>query len=134
MGKRKKTHKPKPFESTMEAWDTSANIYFSMLNSAAFKGLSKSAKVLYLYCKAQYYGEKQKPIPKTVTLTDDQRQRCFTMSVSQWQAYELYNDNGVAIKRDFDELIAAGFIDVIENGRQTRTKSIYMFSYRWQKK
>lgn len=40
--------------------DTSANIYESMLTSDAFALLTTKQQILYVFCKAQYYG-KRKP-------------------------------------------------------------------------
>ena len=60
MGQRRKRYMPRFFESTGITNDTSANIYESMLNSAAFQDLTKNQRLLYMYMKAQYYG-KRKP-------------------------------------------------------------------------
>lgn len=79
---------PKPFESMQTSSDVSANIYVSMLISDAWKALTDGAKCLYIYCKAQYYAEKKKPKPQTnnpIKLTEDEQNRCFTMSKSKWK-------------------------------------------------
>ena len=61
---RKKTkYEKKTFESDCSSSDVSANIYLSMLTSPAFMDLSNGQKVLYLYCKSQYYAEKKAPNP-----------------------------------------------------------------------
>ena len=62
MSKRGKPYLKKSFESSGASSDTSANIYCSMINSAAWLDLTASQKVLYVTCKAQYYAEKKKPI------------------------------------------------------------------------
>lgn len=62
MSKRKMPYRKKPFESTGVSSDTSANIYMSMIMSVAWRQLSSNQKVLYVYCKAQYYAEKKHPI------------------------------------------------------------------------
>lgn len=59
MGRRKGKYVPKLFESTGVSHDTSANIYGSMLESPAFKDLSKNQRLLYIYMKKQYYGTKK---------------------------------------------------------------------------
>lgn len=133
MSKKKNKYIPKPFESTGERSDTSANIYMSMLEHPSFKALSTGAKVLYLYCKAQYYGEKSKPCPKYETLTENERQQCFTMNKRKWaRLYEIYGSDHT-FRRDMDQLIKAGFVDIVENGKSSRTKSIYMLSDRWRR-
>lgn len=57
---RKKKYVPKAFESG-KAGDVSANIYASMMQSKAWNNLTNNAKVLYLYMKLQYYGQKTIP-------------------------------------------------------------------------
>ena len=136
MGKKKKErYIPKAFESDGNKSDVSANLYMSMLTSVAWKELSKGAKVLYLYCKAQYYAEKTKPLPKCETLSEKEKALCFTMNVSKWKTlYGIYKDNGVQFKKDMDQLLKYGFVDLVECGKTTRTKSIYKFSDRWHSK
>lgn len=134
MGKRKKPYQPKPFESDGRAGDTSANIYVSMLVSPAWKGLSNGAKLLYVYCKAQYYAEKEKPLPRYETLTESERVRCFTMPKEKWATlYELYGSPNTFL-RDMEQLLKGGFIELVENGKTTRTKNVYMLSERWRNK
>ena len=124
MAKPKKYQK-KPFESTGAASDTSANIYESMLLSAAWMDLSANQKALYLTCKAQYYAEKSKP------LGDD---TCFTMAPPKWaDKYGLYSkNNGASFYRDIAELIEHGFIRCRQGGKASRTKTIYQFSDKWR--
>lgn len=124
MAKAKKYQK-KPFESTGTASDTSANIYESMLLSAAWMDLSARQRALYVTCKAQYYAEKVKPL-------DDET--CFTMSQSKWaDKYGLYaKTNGEGFYRDMGELIEHGFIRCIQGGKASRTKTVYQFSDKWR--
>ena len=122
-------HKPyqkKLFESTGASNDTSANIYMSMLLSPAWKDLTANQQRLYVYCKAQYYAEKQKPNGDVL---------CFTMHQSKWcDLYNLYKRNNAAsFIRDMTELIAHGFVSCVECGAISRSKSIYRFSSKWQK-
>lgn len=124
MSNRKRQYQKKPFESTGVSSDTSANIYMSMLTSEAFMSLTASQRVLYLYCKAQHYGEKKKD-------SDDQ----FTMNRFKWQEkYGLYKKgNEKGFYRDMNRLIEVGLIDCVFCGADSRTKSVYRFSERWQK-
>lgn len=126
MSKRKTPYQKKPFESRGTSGDTSANLYVSMLLSDAWRSLTAQQQRLYLYCKAQYYAEKQKPIGDPL---------CFTMNQSKWCAlYELYEkSNAKGFYRDMAALIEAGFVSCVECGAITRTKSIYRFSAKWQK-
>lgn len=92
MRKRKTPYQKKPFESTGASNDTSANVYMSMLLSAAWRALTAQQQRLYLYCKAQFYAEKQKPNNDPL---------CFTMNQSKWAAlYGLYEkSNAKALPR-----------------------------------
>lgn len=126
MSRRKTPYQKKLFESTGASSDTSANLYMSMLLSDAWRALTAQQQRLYLYCKAQYYAEKQKPNGDPL---------CFTMNQSKWCGlYGLYEkSNAKGFYRDMAALIAAGFVTCAECGAATRTKSIYRFSSMWQK-
>ena len=56
---RKKQYTPKNFESSKGRGDVSANIYASMIQSPAWKKLTKAQQSLYLHMKLQYYGAKK---------------------------------------------------------------------------
>lgn len=126
MSRRKTPYQKKPFESTGTSSDVSANIYMSMILSSAWKDLTANQQRLYLYCKLQLYGEKQKP---------NNDQLCFTLNQSKWaDLYGLYKRNNAAsFIRDLTALIAHGFIACAECGANTRSKTIYRFSSKWQK-
>ncbi|MBQ8075619.1 MAG: hypothetical protein IJ237_06505 [Oscillospiraceae bacterium] len=125
MGGKKQKYEKKPFESTLQPSDTSANIYESMMLSTAWQDLSASARVLYLTCKSQYYSEKKKPV-------EDDRET-FTMNQQKWaEKYHLYTkENHRGFQRDMESLIMHGFVKCVECGAVTRTKSIYKFSADW---
>jgi len=121
---KKNPYEKKRFESSGVSSDTSANIYMSMLMSAAWRELTPRQQILYLYCKAQYYAEKKKPIKDN--------QLSFTMNKSKWQLYKLYTENeGHNFRRDMNALISIGFVKCVECGANTRTKSIYEYSSKW---
>jgi hypothetical protein len=135
MSRRKESYKPKSFESDQNKSDTSSNIYMSMLMSESWQKLSKNAQILYVYCKAQYYAEKTKPKPQLRQLTEQEQRQCFTMNKSKWQSlYGIYPSDNGQFNKDMKQLIDNGFIELIENGKNTRTKSIYMLSNKWNKK
>ena len=126
MSRRKTPYQKKTFESTGASNDTSANIYMSMLLSDAWRSLTAQQQRLYLYCKAQYYGQKIKPNGNLL---------CFEMNQSKWCGlYGLYEkSNAKGFCRDMSALIATGFIICVQCGAITRTKSVYCFSSMWQK-
>ena len=119
---RRKQYIPKPWES-VGGNRLSANIYASMIQSKAWMQLSKNARLLYVYMKLQYYGAKN--------LADHPE----TDFVFNWalasKTYGLYT-NYKQFQNDKNMLITNGFIELIESGKNTRTKSIYRFSDKWQ--
>lgn len=129
---RKKTYKPKRFESTGVSNDTSANIYESMLLSPAFMDLNSRTRTLYLYMKAQYYG-KRKPGKDFPDIEQVQSDECFYFNMSVAVKYKLYSvNNHTQFYNDIKILENHGFIKTISNGKATRSKSIYRFSDEWQ--
>ena len=121
---KKKPYEKKSFESSGAPSDVSANIYMSMLMSSAWKKLTPRQQILYVYCKLQYYAEKKKPVKDN--------QMSFTMNQSKWKdLYKLYTRNNY-FYQDINKLIETGFVACIESGRNTRTKSIYIFSDQWR--
>lgn len=122
MARTKNKYTPKPFES-VGGNKLSANIYATMIQSDAWSKLSKNARLLYVYMKMQYYG--QRPIPEHPAVD----------FVFNWalvsKTYKLYS-NYKRFENDRNMLIEYGFIELIENGKNTRTKSIYRFSDKWQ--
>lgn len=123
---RKSKFKPSDFEKIGSS-NLSATIYASMLQSDAYKDLSNNAKVLYTYMKLQQYGAK-----KIENMPTD----CFYFNKAMYikgnaNGYELYA-NGKQFQRDLKQLIDNGFIELVENGWNTRTKNIYKFSGKWQ--
>lgn len=118
---KKKKYIPKTFESKKP--DVSASIYCSMIQSKAWENLTNNARVLYLYMKLQYYG--QKAIP-------DREQEYFYFNKGMWKTtYKLYTNQNQFYK-DRNLLIENGFIEIEQNGKNTRTKTIYRFSDKWQ--
>jgi len=120
---RKKPYVPKPFESSRGSKDISAPIYASMVQSSAWLKLSNNARVLYMYMKLQKYGAKD--IPGWDEL-------CFYFNASMYtEVYKLYT-NRTQFRKDRQQLIDNGFIEIMEDGTLTRTKNIYRFSDKWQ--
>lgn len=138
MGKTRKprprTYKPKPFESypavidPKRSYDTSANIYHSMLLSPAWMDLTPKQKELYLVCKDQRYSQKRKPP------ADDFGPDAFYMNRFLWlETYKLYSPgNQKGFYRDMTALVEHGFIRCIASGRYNKQKSVYGFSDKWR--
>ena len=150
MGKKgEKVYIQKTFESEREflptkksggkVKDVSANIYISMLQSQAWHNLTYKQKELYLYCKAQYYGESKS---KNEHLTAKEKEceenidisKRFTMNKSKWcEIYGLYTESTQRhFYTDMKALIQNGFVKALEKGKRSRTKNIYEFSDKWR--
>lgn len=132
MGRNRKKYVPKSFESIGGTSDTSANIYESMLNSAAFKELTKNQRLLYIYMKAQYYGKRKpgKDFPDVEHLQGDEM---FYFNLSLAEKYGLYSrGNHMQFYNDVKNLQEHGFIQVVSNGRSTKSRSIYKFIGDWK--
>lgn len=114
----------KPFESDLSSSDVFARLFKSMLVSDAWRDLTPQQRNLYVVCKLQMYDEKHKP-------NNDSRQ--FTMAQGKWSFYGLYDKrNGSGFRRDMEALILHGFIRCVQNGANTRTKSVYAYSDQWR--
>lgn len=140
MSRRKRTsYTPRSFESKgshfinqrgKEQTDTSANIYESLLQSKAFKSLTAKQQILYVYCKAQYYGKRKpkKDYEKQGLYQDD------TYFYFNWQIaidYDLYSTHSRFYK-DMKVLTEKGFIELIKSGKGHKEKNVYRFSDKWQ--
>ncbi len=124
MSKGNRKFTPKTFESSKTNGDYSANIYNSMIESPAFNDLTKNQRLLYMYLKLQYYNSKNHPVKEDKT--------CFYFNAHMYrEKFKLYS-NDKQFYNDRDALISHGFIRVKENGKNTRTKSVYQFSSNWR--
>lgn len=130
---RKSKYKPKAFESTGISGDVSANLYRSMLESEAFKALTKREKLLYLYCKLQYYGARE-PGRDFPDLEKLQGPDLFYMNFAL--ASKKYGLYATGSRREFyadmKSLCGQGFIELVASGKPTKTRSIYRFSGDWK--
>lgn len=118
---KKKKYVPRDFEKDGKS-NLSATLYASMLQSKAFKDLSPSAKVLYIYMKLQLFGQPAVDDDETIFYFN----RALYMSV--YKLYTKYEQ----FKRDRDLLMQHGLIEEVENGKVTRTKNKYRFSDKWK--
>lgn len=139
--KKRPQHEPKSFESTGKNFtnpatghiqtESYATIYESMLMNPMFQNLLPRQQVLYLLCKAQYYG-KRKPnrdYPDVEEFKDD---ACFYMNKATVQRYNLYAQSTKGrLYEDMEALIAHGFVDRVMSGKATHEKTVYKLSDRW---
>lgn len=141
MSRRRKKYIPKKWESRGETYmdasgsrkaDTSANLYESMLTSDAFVFLTDRQKMLYVCCKAQYYG-KRKPERDYPDVEWLQGEELFYLNWAAVQRYGLYKPSmHPNFYRDMKVLCDIGFIEKVASGAGQMRKSIYRFSDRWQ--
>ena len=135
------SYEPKSFEAVNQKIktetggtiaDTSANIYESMLRSKSFKSLNPKQKILYVYCKAQYYG-KRKPGKDFKDVKDLQGNDLFYFSWRMAQEYGLYKPScNSNFQKDMKALIDAGLISKVSSGKSQHKKNIYQYSDRWK--
>lgn len=140
---RKKKHKYRDFESVtgssfvnqkgkLQA-ETSANICESMLQSKAFQELTPKQKILYVYCKAQYYG-KRKPKKDYEKQGLFQADEYFFFNIGLAEEYGLYTmANHKRLYTDLKALEKAGFIRCEKSGKGHKEKNVYCFSDEWKK-
>lgn len=111
--------------------DTSTRVYESMLVSQAFMTLTPKQQILYVYCKAQYYG-KAKPAADYKELGLYQEDSYFYLSLKMVKAYGLYTDSTHSnFYKDMKALEEHGLIKKVCGGKYKK-KSIYQYSSEWQ--
>lgn len=98
-------------------------VYMSMLTAPRWKKLSKGAQVLYIYMKAQYYSKNTVEYPTERDI--------FYFNDALIRYYELYT-NMSQYRKDRQQLIDNGFIEVVEDNHLRKKKNIYKFSDRWK--
>ena len=111
---RKKRYQPKDFESATvgNTFDTSANLYHSMLLHSAFQSLTSRQKALYLCMKDQYYCCKNHP-------NSDRLQFYFNWALAN-KVYKIYTNKNT-FYNDIKVLVEKGFIKIIENNKNLIT-------------
>lgn len=119
--------------------DRSANIYYSMLMSNAWRKLTGNQKELYLFCKLQQFGESVNYEEHATDLEKENGEKQnlsdrFTMNKHKWcEMYQLYSEqNQNRFYKDMNALIENGFIELLQSGRTNKTKNIYKFSSKWK--
>lgn len=132
-GTRKGKYRPQRFETpNISGKDTSANIYMEMMTSTAFRDLTKNQQDLYMFIKAQYYGQKHKPEKDFKDVEAVQGNDKFYFNLALAEYYGLYSaGNKRAFYNDMKALEEHGFIETVANGKATHSKSIYRYSAKW---
>lgn len=135
-----KVYRPKSWESCPplagRTYDTSANIYHSMMLSPAWKDLTHSQRVLYLVCKDQFYSVPTAKHPITNADGEPHETRnYFYLNRYIWQTkYGLYKEgNERQFYKDLEQLVLHGFIGCIISGKATKRKSVYCYLDLWRK-
>lgn len=112
------------FECSPYENKTFTRIFLNMINSPAFKDLSYRQQLLYFYMKIQFYQkDSKKPNGKHL-------QFYFNRGLYK-NNLKLYS-NDEQFRKDRDALIEHGFIVCVQDGSNTRSKSVYQFSDLWQ--
>ena len=140
-GKGKSEYIPKKYESKGSHFvdkngtkrkETFASIFESMLQSKAFKSLTKNQRLLYVYCKAQILG-KRKPKEDYKKLELYQEEECFYLHLQAVIDYGLYKRGGASqFYDDMQALEDKGFIKKLASGQNSKSKNIYKLTGDWQ--
>ncbi len=113
--------------------DTFATIYESMLQSKAYKKLTKNQRLLYVYCKAQIIG-KRKPKQDFKEFDLYQEEECFYLHLQAVIDYGLYKQGGnTQFLNDMKALEKYGFIKKVASGQNSKSKNVYKLIDDWQK-
>lgn len=100
-------------------------LYDDLLDSPAFHDLTARQKILLIYCRREAHGR--------AMAENGNDERCFWMNKSlRCNVHELYKTSDTrAFEHDMASLISHGFVDLVRSGYETRTKSLYRLSGRW---
>ena len=98
-----------------------------MLTSPAWQDLSPIAHDLYIYCKDQHGYT-----PPNVTGDGKANKDYFVMNREKWQEHYKACASPNAFIKAMRELVTHGFVEVYQNGKNTRTSTIYRFTSKWK--
>lgn len=138
--KSKQDYSPQKFETKLGTANCNLNarIYCSMMESNAWMKLNNNARLLYLYMKMQYYGQKtisgyeSNLVKASRGYTSVRPSEYFYFNEHLWKhKYKLFSNNSSFYKAR-DMLVEYGFIEIVVNGRFTQTRSVYKLSDKWQ--
>lgn len=123
---RAKKQERKPWQRRANASRQWNPIYNDLLDSPAFHDLTPSQKVLYFYCQRETHGDAMRD-------SGTQDERVFFMNRAlRCKTHQLYPLSDTrAFERDMAQLVGHGFVDCLQSGLDTRTKSLYRLSARW---
>lgn len=103
-----------------------------MLDSPAFKDLTKNQRLLYVYMKKQYYGTR-KPERDFPYVEQLQGAELFYFNLALAVKYGLYSRaNDRQFYNDIVAIEQHGFIKTVSSGRATKSRSIYKFVGEWK--
>lgn len=102
-----------------------------MVRSKAYNSLSDSAARLLMVLKLQrqYFIGRDKQTGKEKAIGGNILNFTFSREVQKLYGY----NNPNKVRRCMIELVENGFIDIVSNGWNTRTKTIYRYSSEWEK-
>lgn len=130
---RKKNFIPQQEYSKKGRGDSFAAIYKSMMDSEAWRDITKNQIVLYVYMRI--YGVNNRRPKKDYPEREDlQNDITFYFNMGLAEKVGLYKrGNSGSFYSDIKALEEHGFIKTISNGKINQTKSIYSFSDEWRR-
>ena len=101
-------------------------VYINMMESDAFNSLTKNQRLLLIYMYAEYN-------PSTKTHHPKNNINFFYFNRKKYKSELALYSNDRQFYMDRDALVRHGFIEVVEAGYLTRSKSIYKYSQNWKR-
>ncbi len=125
MSRGKKQQPRKPWQRRANSSRHFQCLYDDLLDSPAFHDLTAREKVLLIFCRRESHGR--------AMAEGEHDERLFYMNKSlRTTIHELYKPSDTRqFEHDMAALIAHGFVDLVKSGYETRTKSLYRLSDRW---
>lgn len=107
-------------------------LYFSMLESKAWKELKPRQKELYILCRLQKYVGDSPADDFPNAHFDRDADEYFYMNWGMVKGSNTYKSYNHGLYKDLKALQDKGFIKCLYSGREKGKKSIFRFSSTWQ--
>ena len=145
MGRRKSTRGAPEWAVEDNPFSKFGFLYTDLLKSATFQALSTPARLFYLVCVGHSHDDTARACLRNHLKednafcdrpTDTDIEYClqsgyFVFPAKQLREYGYERRHGWKL---MDELIAAGFVEKMENNKTRRKVNVYRFSTRWKNK
>ena len=139
-GRKKKNSLPKYFETANIKGGCFIRLYKDLMLSDPFVGLSQEAKTLYIYMLLNRYSHSRAEKAELEEKYGNADVDYFYFNQDRWKKcnktdnhhYNLFS-NGKQFAKYRDELVKAGFIEIVEANAHRQMKNVYKLSDKWKK-